>query len=190
MAQALGESERNKKALRREVELVGREGRGRQCSRHHALDVLRPFLACAGPSCFLPHPEALCHPYPVTPSTPPCLQLLSDLRKRQREVADIGELAAAKEERLRGEIAELGEVGRFAGLTRRRRLGRAAGRGLQQAGRRMLAAPAWGRARLLPCCAGAGLALGAAAGAGGEAGGGDGVHRQVPAHGGGDWKAD
>ena len=41
---------------------------------------------------------------------PVLLQLLSDLRKRQREVADTQELAEQREARLRQEIAELHEA--------------------------------------------------------------------------------
>ena len=52
-------------------------------------------------------------------------QLLGDLRARQREVAAIGELAAAKEGRLRAEVAELSEAsvggsGWWRGAPRRR----------------------------------------------------------------------
>ncbi len=49
------------------------------------------------------------------PTTAPSPQLLSDLRRKQRELADSQELAAAREDRLQKDIAQLSEASRGLG---------------------------------------------------------------------------
>ncbi len=52
------------------------------------------------------------HQWPSPPSSPLPLQVLADLRRQQREATDSAELAASREARLRGELAEVGWGGK------------------------------------------------------------------------------
>lgn len=112
--QVVEEGERREKALRREVEQVGAGAR--------AAAVLC-MLSLQSPGAGMPRegPSAWCASCAHTPAAltlssrpplplSPALQLLSDLRRQQREAADTQELAAAREARLRQELAQLSEA--------------------------------------------------------------------------------
>lgn len=156
----------------------------------------------------LPPGRAVCAP-PTPPAAPPpstAPQLMSDLRRRQREVADTQELAAAREERLRQEMAEISEAsgggwlgggapraalpaggvgllprGRLAGKLVRQWGG---GAGMQSMHTRWLEQCMANPCPLVsPAAAGAVRPLAAAARAGEQAGLRDRLHRQVPTNG-------
>lgn len=107
LCQELEEGERSKRALRREVEQVGvgcwPAAQGAAAHAMCRLPSTSPSPAQRAPQLALLQTNGAYLPHHT--------QVLADLRRQQREAADSAELAATREARLRGELAEVGGKG-------------------------------------------------------------------------------